>query len=265
MGKTSIEWAHYTFNPWWGCEKVSPGCQQCYAETDSKRYGHAVWGKEAPRRFFSDKHWDQPVRWNAEAERLGTRFRVFCASMADICEDRRDLREPRERLKCLIANTPSLDWLLLTKRPELYRAFFPNAFWEQCPNAWCGFTAEDQERWDQRHSHVLGVVASIRWVSVEPMLGPLAFGRLRADGATRPYFDWFIFGGESGGKARGCDFAWIRAGIQQVRRAGAFPFVKQAGSHPFEDDPNSKIILSEYKGKDMAEWPADLRIREFPR
>lgn len=88
MGKdTGIQWTHHTFNPWWGCAKVSPGCKNCYAETFSRRVGFAVWGQDGERRTFGDKHWDGPRVWNAAAAKAGERRRVFCASMADVFED----------------------------------------------------------------------------------------------------------------------------------------------------------------------------------
>jgi protein gp37 len=92
MGKNSrIEWTHHTFNPWWGCTKVSDACKHCYAEAWSKRVGQNLWGIKANRRFFGENHWSQPLKWNAEARHARERFRVFCASMADVFEDRREL------------------------------------------------------------------------------------------------------------------------------------------------------------------------------
>ena len=119
MGKNSkIEWTHHTFNPWWGCTRVSAACVHCYAETWSKRLGKKLWGPKAPRRFLSDAYWMEPIKWNREAKQQGHRARVFCASMADVFEARSDLNASRERLWKLIEETPQLDWLLLTKRPE---------------------------------------------------------------------------------------------------------------------------------------------------
>src|SRR5258708_7584279 len=117
MGKNShIEWTHHTFNPWWGCTKVSPACDNCYAEAWAKRVGNDVWGSKAPRRFFSDSHWKEPLKWQAQAAEEEERARVFCASMADVFEARPELDAPRARLWKLIESTPNLDWLLLTKR-----------------------------------------------------------------------------------------------------------------------------------------------------
>ena len=107
MGKdTEIGWTDHSWNPWWGCTKVSPGCANCYAEKFSKRVGHRVWGDQAPRRFLGDKHWAQPLKWNAAAAKAGERHRVFCASMADVFEDRDDLAESRISLILLIEDTP---------------------------------------------------------------------------------------------------------------------------------------------------------------
>jgi len=87
MKNSKIEWCDHTFNPWWGCAKVSPGCAHCYAESLAKRTGNAVWGHESPRRFFGDSHWNEPLKWDAAAKAEGRRKRVFCASMADVFED----------------------------------------------------------------------------------------------------------------------------------------------------------------------------------
>ena len=126
MGKLSkIQWCHHTFNPWWGCVNISPACDHCYAEAWAKRCGKQVWGKEAPRRFFGDRHWNEPLKWDRAAEKAGERHRVFCASMADVFEDRRDLDEPRARLYGLIEQTPNLDWMLLTKRPQVVGKLVP--------------------------------------------------------------------------------------------------------------------------------------------
>src|SRR6184192_322857 len=107
---SSIEWTDHTFNPWWGCAKVSPGCNNCYAETWAKRLGLKVWGPEKDRRFFTDKHWQEPVKWNTDAEQGRRRKRVFCASMADVFEARHELTPWRERLWRLTGQTPWLDW-----------------------------------------------------------------------------------------------------------------------------------------------------------
>src|SRR5438874_5572127 len=112
---SAIEWTDHTFNPWWGCVKVSPGCANCYAEALSTRYGYKVWGPPAnsTRRTFGQAHWDEPAQWNAAAEREQQRKRVFCASMADVFELHPAVDIARQRLWSVIEETPWLDWLLL--------------------------------------------------------------------------------------------------------------------------------------------------------
>src|SRR5687768_16631392 len=125
MGKNStIEWTHHTFNPWWGCTKVSHACKYCYAEAWARRTGGQYWGPKAARRFLRDAHWDEPLKWDQEAREGKTRFRVFCASMADVFEYyRAELNTWREKLWDLTDATSNLDWLLLTKRPQRMRAY----------------------------------------------------------------------------------------------------------------------------------------------
>lgn len=291
MSETKIEWANYTFNPWWGCEKVSPGCTHCYAEAFAKRLGHRVWGREEQRRFFGDEHWNAPLRWDEAAWKAGERRRVFCASMADVFEDQPGLGSQRARLFQLVEQTPNLDWLLLSKRPENFASMVPVRWLDGWPrNAWAGVTAEDQERADLRVPLLLGTPAAVRFVSAEPLLGPVDLTRLHDDelGATwnalaTGLLDWVIVGGESGAGARPCDLAWVRALRAQCVADGAACFVKQLGATPLADarnadglrwqqlDPDHEhgdgycvVRLADRKGGNPAEWPADLLVREFP-
>jgi protein gp37 len=160
MGKNSkIEWTHHTFNPWWGCTKVSPACKNCYAETWARRIGADIWGRSAPRRFFSDQHWRAPLAWNSEAQDEGVRRRVFCASMGDVFEGRTDLNEWRVRLWQLIEDTPWLDWLLLTKRPERALDYVPwDLEWPE--NVWVGTTVENQRWVDHRRKRLVKAALS---------------------------------------------------------------------------------------------------------
>ena len=115
MGQHSaIEWTDHTFNPWWGCKKVSPGCEHCYAEKWALRYGYDLWGNNQ-RRFFGEAHWKEPLIWNRKALEQNTRARVFCASMSDVFEDNPVLFEDRLKLWSLISKTENLDWLLLMR------------------------------------------------------------------------------------------------------------------------------------------------------
>lgn len=225
MGKNSrIEWTHHTFNPWWGCQKVSPACKHCYAEAWAKRVGAAVWGARAGRRFFGDAHWSQPARWNAEAIATGERRRVFCASMADIFENRRDLDAARARLWPVIEATPHLDWLLLTKRPEHAAQLAPwGRDWPA--NVWLGTTVETQLWADRRLPHLTAVPAQVRFVSCEPLLGPLDLSEWLGKS-----LGWVIAGGESGGKARKSDPAWFRTLRDQCIKARVPFHFKQWGN-----------------------------------
>lgn len=201
---TAISWTDHTFNPWWGCERVSPGCQHCYAEAFAKRTGNAVWGKTADRRHFGDKHWNEPLKWNRAAQAAGLPALVFCASMADVFEDRRDLDEDRARLFELIEATPWLRWQLLTKRPENVLRLVPRRWLDANPiatgcapyvgkwpaNCWIGCTVEDQQRADERVHKLLEVPAPVLFLSCEPLLGPILLDLSK--------IGWVIVGGESG-------------------------------------------------------------------
>lgn len=224
MGQHStIEWTDHTFNPWWGCTKVSPGCTHCYAESWAKRYGHDIWGTNKSRRFFGENHWKQPVKWNKQAESQNKRSRVFCASMADVFEDNRLLEPERRKLWNLIEKTPLLDWLLLTKRPENMTKLAP--WGKQWPeNVWALATVENQDYAEQRIPHLLEVPAVVRGLSVEPMLGPVNLSLWITD------INWVIAGGESGTGSRPMNPEWTRDLRDQCLEAGAAFFFKQWGN-----------------------------------
>lgn len=227
---SSIEWTHHTFNPWWGCVKVSPACKHCYAESWAKRVGLSLWGPKSPRRFFGDAHWKEPLKWNREAERDKERRRVFCASMADVFEARHDLDEWREKLWALIEQTPMLDWLLLSKRPDRIGRQVP--WGERWPhNVWLGTTAENQ-RWLEKRAPALLEQhrAPVLFLSAEPLLGFLDMRKyLPAPGKTARSIDWVIAGGESGAKARPMNPEWARDLRDQVISAGSRFHFKQWG------------------------------------
>jgi protein gp37 len=224
MGKNSpIEWTDHTFNPWWGCTKVSGACKNCYAEAWSKRVGQKVWGMKTARRFFGDHHWGEPLKWNAQAADEERRFRVFCASMADVFEDRRDLDPWRRKLWQLIEKTPELDWLLLTKRPEAVARLVPwVSDWPR--NVWLGTTVEDQEAARERLPWLAELPAIVRFISAEPLLGPLNLDRWLGSA-----IDWVITGGESGPKARPSSPSWFRSLRAQCGNAGVPFHFKQWG------------------------------------
>lgn len=242
MGETTaIAWTDHTFNPWWGCERVSPGCNHCYAETFAKRTGNHVWGKKADRRRFGGKHWIEPLKWERAATIDGQRHLVFCASMADVFEDRDDHNEDRARLWGLIDETPHLTWQLLTKRPENVMAMVPFRWFHGGfpSNVWIGTTVEDRERAEERIPHLLAIPAAVRFLSCEPLLGPVDLRpwlRRISDQATTEYewdtshrIDWVIVGGESGAGHRSLDLDAARAIRDECHRWDVPFFFKQVG------------------------------------
>lgn len=241
--ESAISWTHATFNPWWGCFKVSPACVNCYAERDSKRFGLQLWGPTADRKISSDKYWNDPLRWDRKAAAAGERRRVFCASMADVFEDRRDLDAPRERLWDVIEKTKNLDWLLLTKRPECVARLA--ARWEASgwpENVWLGSTVESNETAALRIAPLTATGARLIFLSCEPMVEQVDLTpHLKA--ASR-LVDWVICGGESGPKARPMHPLWARS-LRDVSRALNIPFhFKQWGEWaPFEEGMTEKPVL----------------------
>ena len=221
---SKIEWTDHTFNPWWGCTKVSPACDHCYAEAWARRLGFDVWAAGKPRRFPSEAYWRQPHSWNAEAARSGTRFRVFCASMADVFEWKKGLAPWRHRLWGVIEETPNLDWLLLTKRPHLVQRLVP---WkgEWPANVWLGTTVEGQRWADKRLPHLADTGARIRFVSCEPLLDQVKLDPWLESEAIH----WVIAGGESGPQARPSDPDWFYDILDQCIAFGTPFHFKQWG------------------------------------
>jgi protein gp37 len=220
---SAIEWTDHTFNPWWGCTKVSPGCKYCYAEAIANRFGHDVWGDNNSRRLFGKKHWEQPLKWNKKAEKNKKRARVFCASMADVFEKKPELINPRNKLWDLIEKTPMLDWLLLTKRPENMTELVP--WHQQWPNnVWAMVTVENQKYAVNRIPLLMEIPARIKGLSLEPMIGPVDLGKwLRG-------VQWVIVGGESGYESRPMNPDWIRVVRDQCLEYEVAFFFKQWGN-----------------------------------
>ncbi len=282
---TAIEWADSTFNPWIGCTRVGPGCDNCYAavSTPSRSMG-IKWGSGEDRKRTSSSTWAQPMKWERNAQAFqaehGRRQRVFCASLADVFDN----EVPpawRAELFALIAATPSLDWLVLTKRignvakmieaPGMQKVGLP-------ANVWLGATVVNQEEANRDIPKLLAVPARVRFLSVEPMLAPvdvrwafadagvircpkcmfgtniLDHGPCPNDGETLrndPGIDWVICGGESGPGARPMHPDWARSLQQQCHAAGVAFFMKQLGG------------VRDKRG-DLDDLPEDLREREFP-
>lgn len=239
MAKNShIEWTTHTFNPWWGCTKVSAACDHCYAETLATRFGTG-WGKDADRKFFGEKHWNEPLNWQRKAEKGSTQDerhpRVFCASMADVFEDNDVLIEERSRLFRLIEATPNLIWLLLTKRPHLMTRFAPTHWAAGWPsNVWAMTTVEDQTWADARIPHLMKVPAVVRGLSMEPLFGMV---NLPADFLALGKQAWVITGGESGPGARPGHPMWYRH-LRDQSTAKGMPFLFKQWGNWLPNDQN---------------------------
>ena len=243
MENSHIGWTDNTFNPWSGCQKVSHGCEHCYAE---RTVGPSLWGPTGQRRLHGYDYWQQPDRWHEQALRDGRRVRVFCGSICDVFEDRLDLVRTRKRLWEVVERTTALDWQLLTKRPENISRMVPEAWMEHWPShVWIGTSVENQEWADRRVAELVKIPAEIRFLSVEPLLGPIP--ALPLDG-----IHWVIVGGESGSRARPMDLAWARDVRDQCAAAGVAFFMKQLGGRWD-------------KRHRLEQFPEDLRIQAFPR
>lgn len=287
---TKIEWCDHTFNPWEGCQKVGPGCDNCYAESRNARFagGAAInWGPGAPRRRTSASNWANPLKWNREAKLQHDawegfkaqhteltdedliakgfikprRPRVFCASLADVFDNAVD-PQWRADLFALIQKTPYLDWLLLTKRignvtPMLAAMAHGNdpdlrlLDMMPLPNVWIGATIVNQAEADRDIPKLLEVPARVRFLSMEPLLGPVDLTHIDVFGGDAeiyplkgttdcvddegepatdvPALDWVIVGGESGPGARPMHPEWARSLRDQCAAAGVPFLFKQWG------------------------------------
>lgn len=313
---TSIQWTDETWNPVTGCTKVSAGCKNCYAEKVADRF----WGD----RKFTDvrthaERLEAPLRWRKPR-------RVFVNSMSDLFhEDVPD--EFIDHVFAVMAQARKHTFQVLTKRPDRMRVFMlrwpvgsavaalpripsytemtkddlidvRHTFWP-LPNVWLGVSVEDQKAADERIPLLLDTPAAVRFLSCEPLLGPVDLRRWMAHVASyvpdapspsgkvqvrcticgritpgmerecrtmamvsRP-IDWIIVGGESGPRARPCNIAWIRSIVEQCKAADVAVFVKQLGASP-HDRNVEELLLNDGKGGDPSEWPEDIRVRQFP-
>jgi protein gp37 len=243
---SKIEWTDHTFNPWIGCTNVSPGCDHCYAEAQNAFRRWTEWGPHGARRRTSQANWKKPLQWEASAKTFlqgyGRRQRVFCASLADWL-DNKVPRSWRDDLLDLIDATPSLDWLLLTKRPQNATKLLP-AEWLGRPNVWLGITAEDAIRYRQRWPLLAQLPAVVRFISYEPAIGPIGPIDLGTGGIP----DWIIVGGESGPGARVMQPNWARQVIVDCQRLDVAPFHKQWGTY----DSNPLVYEQGISKKDAA-------------
>jgi len=228
---SNIEWTTHTFNPWIGCTKLSPACDFCYAEAWDARglhKGESRWGPHAAR--TRTKTWGNPVKWNKQAALTGDRPRVFCASLADVGDNHASiLPEWRADIWALIRATPNLDWLLLTKRPQNLVKYLPADWGSGYPNVWVGCTAENQPEYDRRKPALLAIPAVVRFLSMEPLLGPVDMGDMTG-------LHWIITGGENGPKHRHAEPDWFR-GLRDQCAASGVPFLFKQW-----EGPNQKAI-----------------------
>lgn len=231
---TRIEWADHTFSPWLGCTPVSAACDHCYAADMARRYGWPAYQAGVPRRLTAPSTWKMPRRWNKRARANGVRFKVF-PSLCDPFDSEAPDRWRADLVK-LIDDTPDLDWLLLTKRPHLAGKWVDR----QGPlprNVWLGVTAETQAMADLRIPQLLAIddpTPRVRFVSIEPMLGPVDLTAspdwFQGEPGWGQAIGWVIAGGESGTSARPSHPAWFRALRDQCVAAGVPFFLKQWGA-----------------------------------
>jgi protein gp37 len=235
VGEVSkIEWTDSTFNPWIGCTKIAPACDHCYAADMAKRYGWVEWGN-APRKRTSEALWRTPLKWQRGAAAFfaehGRRRRVFCASLADVFDNQVPTAW-RDDLWQLISATPDLDWLLLTKRPQNIEGMLP-PFWDKVKgHVWLGTTVEDQKHAALNIPHLLDHDCAVRFISAEPLLGPLAIENYLLDypiEGRAGRLNWVIAGGESGPHARPSSPSWFTSLRDQCAAAGVPFLFKQWG------------------------------------
>jgi protein gp37 len=295
--QTGIEWCDSTFNPWIGCTKVGAGCDHCYAEQRmDTRLNVVHWGAGQPRKRTSAANWRDPIKWNAapffecpdcgmrgDAKAMGhdpkdckhlnaypARRRVFCASLADVFDNEVD---PAWRIDLfeLIAATPNLDWLILTKRIGNVMPMCSGdglMFDMICQRVWLGATIVNQEEADRDIPKLLDTPAAVRFLSMEPLLGPVllsAYDHDFLEGWTvepvccgrpgseccgcpdpsqvqTPRIDWVIVGGESGQGARPMHPDWVRSLRDQCAAAGVPYLFKQWGEWVGDDQEGARTV-----------------------
>lgn len=237
---SKIEWCHHTFNPWIGCTKVSAACDHCYAEAWDARFKGHRWGAKATR--TRTKTWGNPIKWNKQAKAAGTRYRVFCASLADVFDNHKSIKpEWRAELWALIKATPHLDWLLLTKRPQNIAKYLPEDWCDGYDNVWLGTTVENQTEANRRIPELLKINANIHFLSCEPLLGEVDLENLDyagwplnclsgytqntiSDTYPIPRIDWVIVGGENYKEPREMEIQWVR-GLRDQCEITQTPFL----------------------------------------
>lgn len=245
-GKTKIEWATDTLNVVTGCDKVSAGCKNCYAETFAERWrgipGHPY------EQGFDLKLWperiDIPRRWTRPRK-------IFVNSMSDFWHKDIPL-DFLKRVFDMMNECPQHTFQILTKRHERMLELSDHFTWTS--NIWMGVSVEDQDA-TKRIGYLQETAAMTKFLSIEPLIGPLELGKIGLNG-----INWVIIGGESGPGARVMKPEWLLPIIDTARCYGCAVFVKQMGT----------VMARQYKfkskkGEDMSEWPPPFQHREFPK
>jgi len=242
---TGIEWTQETHNPWTGCTKVSAGCLNCYAATLAQRNlrgdGFNVkWGKGQARIRNSAEYRSKPLAWEKKAKKTGQRIKVFAASMADVFDEEVD---PcwRTDFWNVVRETPNLDWQVLTKRPQNILEMLPSDWEEGWNNVWLGTSVEDQTRAEERIPILSSIPAKVRFLSVEPLLGPVTLNLEK--------IGWVICGGESGHGYRPMKPEWALSVRDQCVESKTPFFFKQWGT------ANKKFAGKLLEGREWQEFP----------
>lgn len=259
MGENSgIAWTDHTYNYWEGCTKVGPGCDACYAaDRDVRYHAGSHWGPGAPRRIMSEHTRNNPMRWQKQAA-ADPNFpnRVFCSSLGDVF-DNEVPGEWRRDLFRIWRETPNLRWQVVTKRIGNAARMLPPDWKTAYPNVGIMITVVTQEEADRDIPKLLDLPAAWRGISCEPQIEPINFRPFLARG-----IDWIVTGGESkqpGHEPRPYNILWAEDIIRDCRFFNAAAFVKQTGANPIGCD-----APRDGAGDDMAHWPRNIRVREFP-
>jgi protein gp37 len=297
---SAIEWTDATWNPirarnlktskvGWHCEHATTGCEFCYAEGFNKRLGTGLAFKPGHRKdieiFLDEEMLTLPLRW--KKPRM-----IFPNSMTDLFADFVP-DEWIDKILAVMGLTQHHTYQPLTKRATRMRNYFATE--SRChiigdemlrlvdiragfkcvpwpfPNVWLGVSTERQQEADERIPALLATPASVRFISAEPLLGPINISDYLVESARTnwdSYLNWVIIGGESGHDARELNLQWVRDIVTQCNVGTTRCFVKQLGGRvvgPHKNGANlTTYKFKNKKGGDPSEWPADLRIREMP-
>lgn len=262
-GKTAIQWTDKTWNPVRGCTKVSPGCDNCYAMRQAHRMNHPGGAYEGLTRIISGRpQWngktrtvpgllDQPLRWQKPCM-------IFVNSMSDLFHP----EIPGDFIADVFWTMEKANqhvFQVLTKRPERMANWLDFHYASGAPrNVWLGASAEDQDAFDRAIGPLKRTNASIRWLSLEPLIAPIDIGQ-------NDWLDWVVVGGESGPRSRECKVLWIESVVIDCKEWGIPVFVKQLGARPVvSTDSHVTLNLRHAKGGDISEWPDFLQVRDWP-